>query len=108
MLDKQPSLPSSSLRLNNLTTTVGDSCSLQSDIALVNPNTHTCPVFRTTADAELTKRIFKHVPIFMAQKVDSQSQAWRLTVRQNFFSHTSDSALFHSAKQLIDAGATRA
>ena len=26
------------------------------DIALLNPNTHTCPIFRTAPDAELTRR----------------------------------------------------
>ena len=33
------------------------------DIALVNPNTFTCPVFRTSEDAKLTKKIYKNVPI---------------------------------------------
>jgi hypothetical protein len=28
------------------------------DISLVNPNTHTCPIFRSKADAELTMRIY--------------------------------------------------
>ena len=31
------------------------------DIALLNPNTFTCPVFRTRADAELTKKIYQRV-----------------------------------------------
>jgi hypothetical protein len=29
------------------------------DIALLNPGTRTCPVFRTTRDAELTKYIYE-------------------------------------------------
>jgi hypothetical protein len=33
------------------------------DIALLNPNTLTCPVFRTSADAELTKKIYRQVPV---------------------------------------------
>jgi len=32
-------------------------------IALLNPNTHTCPVFRSQMDAELTKKIYDKVPI---------------------------------------------
>ena len=38
------------------------------DIALINPNTLTCPVFRTKADAELTKKIYQHVPILENEK----------------------------------------
>src|SRR4051812_9529472 len=31
------------------------------DLTILNPNTHTCPVFRTNNDAELTKKIYKRV-----------------------------------------------
>lgn len=33
------------------------------DIALINPNTLTCPIFRTSQDAELTKKIYQRVPV---------------------------------------------
>lgn len=33
------------------------------DIKLLNPNTLTCPVFRTKVDAELTKQIYRRVPV---------------------------------------------
>ncbi len=33
------------------------------DIALLNPNTLTCPIFRTLFDAELTKKIYQQVPV---------------------------------------------
>jgi hypothetical protein len=33
------------------------------DFALLNPNTRTCPVFRTRQDAELTKAIYRRVPV---------------------------------------------
>ena len=35
------------------------------DIAVLNPNTHTCPVFRTGADADLTKKIYAAVPVLV-------------------------------------------
>ena len=35
------------------------------DIALINPNTRTCPIFRTGHDAELTKAIQRRVPILI-------------------------------------------
>ena len=37
------------------------------DIALLNPNTRTCPVFRTRRDAELTKSIYRRVPILLKE-----------------------------------------
>ena len=33
------------------------------DIALMNPNTLTCPIFRTRLDADLTKKIYQRVPV---------------------------------------------
>jgi hypothetical protein len=33
------------------------------DIALINPNTLTCPIFRTRFDAELTQKIYQRVPV---------------------------------------------
>ena len=41
------------------------------DIALINPNTLTCPVFRSRTDAELTKKIYQRVPVLENEKTDS-------------------------------------
>ena len=35
------------------------------DIALINPNTRTCPVFRTQMDAWLTKKVYSAVPVLI-------------------------------------------
>jgi hypothetical protein len=35
------------------------------DFALLNPNTRTCPIFRTAADAELTRGIYRRVPVLV-------------------------------------------
>jgi len=35
------------------------------DFALFNPNTRTCPIFRSLKDAELTKKIYSKVPILI-------------------------------------------
>lgn len=35
------------------------------DIALLNPNTKTCPVFRSRRDAEITKGIYRRVPVLI-------------------------------------------
>jgi type I restriction-modification system DNA methylase subunit len=38
------------------------------DLTLLNPNTQTCPVFRTRADAELTKKIYQRVPVLVNER----------------------------------------
>jgi hypothetical protein len=37
------------------------------DLALLNPNTRTCPVFRSSRDAELAKAIHRRVPVLIAR-----------------------------------------
>src|SRR5690606_13529357 len=37
------------------------------DFALLNPNTKTCPVFRTRRDAEITKSIYRRVPVLVKE-----------------------------------------
>ncbi|WP_022660511.1 Eco57I restriction-modification methylase domain-containing protein [Paucidesulfovibrio longus] len=37
------------------------------DIELLNPNTRTCPIFRSKHDAELTKRIYRSTPLFNSE-----------------------------------------
>lgn len=36
------------------------------DFALINPNTLTCPIFRTERDAELTKKLYRAAPVLIA------------------------------------------
>ncbi|MBW2146286.1 MAG: N-6 DNA methylase [Deltaproteobacteria bacterium] len=38
------------------------------DIALINPNTRTTPVFRTRVDAGLTKKIYRRVPVLVNER----------------------------------------
>ncbi len=38
-----------------------------SDFALLNPNTKTCPTFRWKRDAELTKAIYRRIPVFVRE-----------------------------------------
>jgi len=74
--------------------------SLSSDeIGLLNPNTLTCPVFRSGRDAELTKAIYHRVPVLIKDAPNKQNP-WAITFRQGLFNMTSDSGLFHSRKSL--------
>lgn len=40
------------------------------DFALVNPNTKTCPTFRTAADAALTRKLYRAVPVLRNESAD--------------------------------------
>jgi hypothetical protein len=62
-----------------------------SDLMLLNPNTRTCPVFRTTADAELTKSLYSRTPVLRAG--NGSSPSWGLTFMA-MFHMANDSGLF--------------
>lgn len=73
------------------------------DFALLNPNTKTCPTFRTSRDAELTTKIYRncrHV-IWNEQTGDNP---WDVKFG-SMFNMSTDSHLFRTFAQLKDAGA---
>lgn len=72
------------------------------DFALLNPNTRTCPVFRTRADAELTKKIYRRVPVLW--KEEPEENPWGIKFRQGLFNMTSDSGLFRTRGDLEQGG----
>ncbi len=45
------------------------------DFALLNPNTKTCPVFRTRQDAELTRAVYRRVPVLWRENLVSPGGA---------------------------------
>ncbi|HQF62362.1 MAG TPA: N-6 DNA methylase [Anaerolineaceae bacterium] len=62
------------------------------EIALFNPNTRTMPVFRTRADAELTRVIYQRVPVLVNERTGENP--WGVSFKQGLFNMTSDSGLF--------------
>ena len=42
------------------------------DLSLINPNTRTCPVFRSQRDAELAKRLYRNTPVLIREAVTQQ------------------------------------
>ena len=61
------------------------------DFQLINPNTLTCPVFRSQADAELTKKIYRNVPVLIIEAREDQPEEnpWNITFSQGLFNMTS-------------------
>lgn len=78
------------------------------DIKLLNPNTRTCPIFRSQADAELTKKIYRRGGVFIDEGQGDSGNPWNVDFRQGLFNMTSDSGLFRTQAQLVAEGATPA
>lgn len=75
------------------------------EIALLNPNTGNCPIFRSRADAELTKAIYRRVPILWREGSEGQPEInlWNLSF-STLFHMANDSHHFRTAKELIADG----
>jgi hypothetical protein len=67
---------------------------IDEDIALLNPNTWTCPVFRTRTDADLTKAIYRRVPVLAHEA--KKANLWEIRF-VTMFHMANDSHLFKSA-----------
>ena len=71
------------------------------DIALLNPNTHTCPIFRSGQDAELTKAIYRRVPVLIREARDGQAEENPWGIRFSAMFHmANDSHRFHTRERL--------
>lgn len=69
------------------------------EITLLNPNTGTCPVFRTRRDAEITLNTYRRVPV-LVRHGDPAGNPWGVSFMQGLFNMTSDSGLFRTRAQL--------
>ena len=75
------------------------------EFALINPNTRTCPVFRSQRDAELTKKLYAQAPVLIREAVrnkpgeivEPEVNLWEIRFSQGLFNMTSDSHLFHNS-----------
>ncbi|MFL9654490.1 Eco57I restriction-modification methylase domain-containing protein [Streptomyces sp. PB17] len=71
------------------------------EIALINPNTGTLPVFRTRKDADLTAAIQGRIPV-LVEEGKAGGNPWNVTFK-NFFNITDDSDLFGN-RATLEAG----
>lgn len=74
------------------------------DIARINPNTRTLPVFRTRQDAELTRAIYERIPVLVNER--ERANPWGVRFMR-MFDMSNDSHLFRTANQLESAGFKR-
>ncbi len=75
------------------------------DIELLNPNTRTCPIFRTKRDAEITKGIYRRVPVLINENDPENGNPWGIRFMR-MFDMSNDSHLFRSRDDLESDGWT--
>jgi len=68
------------------------------DIALINPNTRTCPIFRSKRDAEITKAVYRRVPVLIKEGPPEENP-WGVRF-STMFHMSNDSNLFRTKEQL--------
>ncbi len=68
------------------------------EIQLLNPNTSTCPVFRSSRDAEITLGIYRHVPVLIDETKEAGGNPWAISF-MSMFHMSNDSHLFRPAAQ---------
>jgi len=67
------------------------------DLALINPNTRTVPVFRTRRDAEMTRRLYRAAPVLVNEETGENPWSVRFFT---MFHMTNDSHLFRTREEL--------
>ncbi len=73
------------------------------DLKLLNPNTRTCPIFRTRRDANLTKQIYRRVPILVDESRKSGGNPWGVRFCR-MFDQTNDAEHFIDGEKLTADG----
>ena len=75
-------------------------------IAAINPNTKTAPVFRSRADAELTAKLYSKAPVLIEERPDhpeGDKNPWGISF-QTMFHMSNDSGYFRGAEDLEKIG----
>lgn len=77
-------------------------CLSAPDIKVLNPNTLTCPIFRSGRDAEVAKHIHRRIPVFEVED-DANGNPWNV-ILSRMFHMGDDSYLFKSSRELAPQG----
>jgi hypothetical protein len=72
------------------------------DFALINPNTRTCPVFRSSTDARIVREAHRTFPVLVREN-DDEGNPWGITL-ETLFHMANDSGQFLTRQELLDAG----
>ncbi len=69
------------------------------DFTRVNPNTGTAPIFRSSRDADITRRIYSRHPVLVDRTPEQEVKAWPVKYT-TMFHMTNDSHLFRTRTEL--------
>jgi hypothetical protein len=78
-----------------------------SEMARINPNTKTAPVFRSRADADLTTRIYSRVPVLFDASDSALGNPWSFEYMTKMFDMADNSGEFKTATQCTTEGFSR-
>lgn len=67
------------------------------EFRLINPNTLTCPVFRSKHDAELTKKLYRYAPVLINESKETGNH-WGISFMQGTHNMSTDSHLFETER----------
>ena len=75
------------------------------DFSLFNPNTRTCPIFRTRRDMEIARKMYHHTGVFWRESNDVQpeSNPWGASFQLMFMMNTA-AHLFRTYQHLTERG----
>ena len=75
------------------------------DFALFNPNTRTCPIFRTRRDMEIARKMYGRAGVLWKEAKGGEPEVnpWDVTF-QRMFDMSNDSGLFRTHEQLEEDG----
>ena len=77
------------------------------EIARINPNTGTSPIFRSRKDADLTARIYDRVPVLVREAGQEKTNPWSFDYMTKMFDMADNSGEFRSSAELQQSGFRR-
>ncbi|PQJ33615.1 hypothetical protein BSZ35_02475 [Salinibacter sp. 10B] len=72
------------------------------ELYTINPNTGTCPTFRSKQDAKLTKKLYRAAPVLINE--EENENPWGVSFKQGHFNMSSDSDLFYTREDMETEG----
>lgn len=88
-------------RVNDLTNETRRYTLSSNDIFALNPNTVTSPIFRTSIDVKLTKKVYFYFPVI--DNDNTRLNPWQVSIHR-MLNQTDDSSLFSSREELVSQG----
>lgn len=77
------------------------------DFRMMNPNTQTSPTFRWRRDSEISKDIYRRIPVLVLDRDPQAGNPWDVQVRTRLWHMSEDSEHFRTAEDLRAEGWVR-